>query len=118
MFVEHNVRAFNEPSNFEFEPSMIWHDTDEIVVDDPAQVFLRNTMTKARRSLDEIKLDLEKKRKDVESLKARKEEVKVDEAKGQVDAEVTKVCYSLIMHGILKYVTDESYRLCLPLWKT
>lgn len=116
MFVEHNVRTFNEPPDFEFEPSMIWHDTDEIVVDDPAQVFLRNTMTKARRSLDEIKPDLEKKRKEVEGLKARKEEVKVDETKCQVDGEVTKVCYSLMMHRRL-YVINENHRPCLLLWR-
>lgn len=92
MFVEHNVAAWNEPANFDFEPSMVWHDTDEIVVDEPAQVFLRNMMTKSRRSLDEVKPDWEKKRKEIEILKVRKEEVKIDETQGQLDADVARVC--------------------------
>lgn len=70
---------------------MVWHDTDDIVVDEPAQVFLRNMMTKSRRSLEEVKPDLEKKRKEVEGLRARKEAVKADDSQGQVDADITRV---------------------------
>lgn len=91
MFIEHNKATWNEPAEFEFEPSMVWHDTDEIVVDEPAQIFLRNMMTKSRRSLEEVRPELEKKRKEVEGLKTRKDEVKLDESKGQIDADVTRV---------------------------
>jgi len=91
MFVEHNVAPWSEPANFEFEPSMVWHDTDDIVVDEPAQVFLRNMMTKSRRSLEEVKPDWERRRKEVEGLRARREAVKFDDSQGQIDADVTKV---------------------------
>ncbi|KAF8475882.1 hypothetical protein BDZ91DRAFT_710506 [Kalaharituber pfeilii] len=101
MFVEHNIATWNEPAKFEFEPSMVWHDTDDIVVDEPAQVFLRNLMTKSRRSLDEIKPDVEKKQREVESLKAKKEQVKLDESTGQVDAEVTRALFNSLEEFIV-----------------
>lgn len=91
MFLEHNMANWNEPHDFEFEPSMVWHDTDEIVNDEHAQVFLRNMMTKSRRSLDEVKPSMETKKREVEGLRARKEEAKIDESTGQTDVEVTRV---------------------------
>lgn len=91
MYVEHNNGVWNEPPEFDFEPSLVWHDTDEIVVDDPAQIFLRNMMTKSRKSLEEVKPDLEKKRRDIEGFKKSKDAIKLDESKATNDAEVTRV---------------------------
>ncbi|KAF8429220.1 hypothetical protein EV426DRAFT_673363, partial [Tirmania nivea] len=106
MFVEHNIAQWNEPANFEFEPSMVWHDTDDIVVDEPAQVFLRNMMTKGRRSLEEVKPDLEKKKKEVEGLRARKEAVKFDDSQGQVDADVTRALF----HSMEEFLVFDNKR--------
>lgn len=118
MFVEHNIGAWNEPFNFEFEPSMVWHDTDDIVVDDPAQVFLRNLMTKSRRSLDEVKPDFEKKRKEVEALKARKEEVKIDETNRQIDADVTRVSLNIYLSASIICEANRHHRPCSAPWRS
>lgn len=91
MFIEHNRANWVEPVEFRFEPSMVWNDTDDMVIDEPAQVFLRNIMTKSRRALEEVKPDLEKKRREVDALRSRKEDVKYDESKAVNDGEITRV---------------------------
>ncbi|CAO2651887.1 Nn.00g001700.m01.CDS01 [Neocucurbitaria sp. VM-36] len=70
MFVRHNAGSWQEPGDFQFEPSPVWLDDSSIAVDDSAAVFLRNVLTKTKASLGDHRRELDKKRKEVENAKA------------------------------------------------
>ncbi len=76
MFVRHNAGSFQEPGDFQFEPSPVWLDDSSIAVDDSATIFLRNVLTKSKASLGEYKRELEKKRKEVENAKAVRQNIR------------------------------------------
>jgi hypothetical protein len=69
MFVRHNAGGWQEPSDFQFEPSPVWLDDGSIAIDDSATTFLRNVLTKTKASLGEHRRELDKKRKEVENAK-------------------------------------------------
>jgi hypothetical protein len=69
MFVRHNAGGWQEPGDFQFEPSPVWLDDGSIAVDDSASTFLRNVLVKTKSSLVEHRRELEKKRKEVENAK-------------------------------------------------
>jgi hypothetical protein len=69
MFVRHNAGPWQEPANFQFEPSPVWLDDGNIATDDSAVVFLRNVLTKTKASLVDHRRELDKKRKEVENAK-------------------------------------------------
>jgi hypothetical protein len=69
MFVRHNAGGWQEPGDFQFEPSPVWLDDGSIAVDDSATTFLRNVLTKTKASLGDHRRELDKKRKEVENAK-------------------------------------------------
>jgi hypothetical protein len=70
MFVRHNIAPWNEPQDFAFEPSPIWHDDPEIVTDEYAKVFLRNMVSKSREGLTRIQGTVTLKHQEVDKLRA------------------------------------------------
>lgn len=91
MFAKHNMAGWTEPSNFVFEPSPIWHDTDEIVVDENAKVFLRNLLGKSRPGLEDAKTHVESRRKEINGLRKLLDTIKLDESKMQKEIDATRV---------------------------
>lgn len=69
MFVQHNASGWSEPTDFQFEASPIWHDDERLITDEAAKVFLRNKVSKSRRSLGELTATVDSKKKEVEGLK-------------------------------------------------
>jgi hypothetical protein len=76
MFVRHNAGSWQEPGDFQFEPSPVWLDDSSIAVDESATVFLRNVLTKTKASLGEYRRELDKKRKDVENAKTVRQNIR------------------------------------------
>ncbi|KAK6329740.1 hypothetical protein TWF696_003605 [Orbilia brochopaga] len=78
MFIAHNQpqNGWQEPPDFFFEPSPIWHDTDEIVVDEMAKVWLQNKIAKSQSGLYSLRQEVERRRKDVESMRAKREKAR------------------------------------------
>lgn len=70
MFVRHNTENWDEPVDFSFEPSPIWHDNAEIITDEFAKVFLRNMVTKSREGLSRIQGTVTLKLQEVDKLRA------------------------------------------------
>jgi len=70
MFVRHNAGGWQEPGDFQFEPSPVWLDDGSIAVDESATTFLRNVLVKTKSSLGEQRRELDKKRKEVDNAKA------------------------------------------------
>lgn len=84
MYMRHNVGSFQEVPDKVFEPSPVWHDTDAMVVDEAAKVFLRNVLGKSKGNLGELRREADKKRREVESFDRQKKRArdgteKVDE---------------------------------------
>ncbi|KAF1945905.1 FCH-domain-containing protein [Clathrospora elynae] len=76
MFVRHNAGPWQEPGDFQFEPSPVWLDDNTIAVDESATVFLRNVLTKTKTSLGEYRRELDKKRKEVENAKTVRQNIR------------------------------------------
>lgn len=91
MFLRHNTSGWNEPNDFNFEPSPLWHDTDDIVTDELATVFLRNLLGKSRRGLEAAKGIVESKQREVQGLQKMRDQLKYDEDSAQKEIDVTRV---------------------------
>jgi hypothetical protein len=69
MFVRHNAAPWQEPQDFVFEPSPVWLDDDVMAADPASKTFLMNILTKSKSSLNELRLDCDGKRREVEATK-------------------------------------------------
>ncbi|CEJ56585.1 Putative Actin polymerization protein Bzz1 [Penicillium brasilianum] len=67
MFLQHNVTQSQEPANMTFEPSPVWHDDATIITDEAAKVFLRNVLGKSKTQVRELRVEADKKRREVEN---------------------------------------------------
>ena len=76
MFIRHNMGGFNEPADKVFEPSPVWHDDDSMVVNESAKIYLRNVLNKSKGQLGELRREVDKKRREVESLKRVKQRIR------------------------------------------
>lgn len=76
MFLQHNVTQSQEPANMGFEPSPVWHDDATIVVDEAAKVFLRNLLGKTKSQVRELRVEADKKRRELESGKKAREGIR------------------------------------------
>ena len=94
MYMRHNIGAFNEPPDKVFEPSPVWHDDSSMVIDDMATVYLRNMLSKSKASLGELRRDVDKKRREVESVKRLKQQVR-DGTQKKDEVEVVRSLFAL-----------------------
>jgi formin-binding protein 1 len=76
MFVRHNAGPWQEPADFQFEPSPVWLDDGNIATDESAAVFLRNVLTKTKASLADHRRALDQKRNEVENAKKVRQNVR------------------------------------------
>lgn len=111
--------GWNEPNDFEFEPSPLWHDTDDIVTDELATVFLRNLLGKSRRGLEAAKAVVESKQREIQGLQKTRDQLKYDEESAQKEIDVTRVrdqtssrvvriIADLLVFGRVYYITKKS----------
>ncbi|KAK7206037.1 hypothetical protein BZA70DRAFT_121811 [Myxozyma melibiosi] len=92
MFMRHNALAdWAPPPDFVYEPSPIWHDDDEMIVDDPAQTFLRNKIAQSQRGILDLRSTVEQKRNEIETLYELREQAIKDPTKGNFDEVFTKL---------------------------
>jgi hypothetical protein len=75
MFLQHNVTQSQEPPNLGFEPSPVWHDDASIVVDEAAKVFLRNVLGKSKTQVRELRVESDRKKREVEGSKKVRENI-------------------------------------------
>ncbi|KAF9882003.1 hypothetical protein CkaCkLH20_00039 [Colletotrichum karsti] len=76
MYIRHNLGSFQEPPDKTFEPSPVWHDDDLMVVDEPAKIYLRNVLSKSKAQLGDLRREVDKKRREVESVKRVKQRIR------------------------------------------
>ncbi|KAH8808069.1 hypothetical protein F5884DRAFT_821527 [Xylogone sp. PMI_703] len=94
MFLRHNLTQWQEPPDKVFEPSPVWHDDAAMVVDDAAKVFLRNLLVKSKGQLGDLKRDVDKKRREVESGKKVKQQIREGKDKRD-EVEVVRGIFAL-----------------------
>lgn len=76
MYVRHNLSAWQEPADKTFEPSPVWHDDDIMITDEPAKVFLRNVLNKSKGQLGDLRREVDKKKRDIETIKRMKQAIR------------------------------------------
>ncbi|EPQ50992.1 hypothetical protein GLOTRDRAFT_141152, partial [Gloeophyllum trabeum ATCC 11539] len=66
LFIDHNIRPFAPPSDWQFEPCKSHYDTGDLSVEPGPKVFLQNKLSKCRGKLQELAPLLDTKRNEVE----------------------------------------------------
>jgi len=94
MFVRHNACDWQEPADFQFEPSPVWLDDGALATDESAAVFLRNVLTKTKASLSDHRRELDKKRKEVENAKQVRQNIREGKDKRD-EVEVVRAIFSI-----------------------
>lgn len=94
MYIQHNMGAFNEPADKHFEASPVWHDDGTMVVDETAKIFLRNVLSKSKSQLGELRREVDKKRREVESVKQLKQRVREGKEKKD-EVEVVRTLFQM-----------------------
>ncbi|KAF3932082.1 hypothetical protein ABW20_dc0105902 [Dactylellina cionopaga] len=116
MFIAHNQpqSGWNEPPDYFFEPSPIWHDTDDIVVNDAAKVWLQNKIAKSQTGLVSYRTEVEKRRKDVESMRGKREKARgsSETQAGRTTAEEMDILRNLL-NGQEELAAVDSKRVAL-----
>lgn len=109
MYIRHNMGAFNEPADKVFEPSPVWLDEPTMVVDEPAKIYLRNMLNKSKSQLGDLRREVDKRRREVETAQAAKQRVRQGtETKDEVTVVATVFTLQEELHAIdRKKVTAE-----------
>jgi formin-binding protein 1 len=76
MFVRHNAVQWMDPPDMVFEPSPVWLDSDEMVVDDTSKIFLRNILSKSKPVGRQLKADLDQKEKELGSVRRARQAIR------------------------------------------
>lgn len=99
MFVRHNATQWMEPPDMTFEPSPVWLDSDSMAVDEASKTYLRNILGKAKPVAREMKVEVDKKRKEVENIKRARRSIREGKDKRD-EADLVKALF---------YVSDETH---------
>ncbi|KAG6090436.1 hypothetical protein E4U15_005028 [Claviceps sp. LM218 group G6] len=94
MYVRHNMGAFQEPADREFEPSPVWHDDATMVVDETAKIYLRNVLSKSKSQLGELRREVDKKRRDTDAVRSLKQRIREGTEKND-ELEVVRSLFAL-----------------------
>ena len=95
MYMRHNVGSWTEPADKAFEPSPVWHDDDQMVVDDNAKIYLRNVLNKSKSQLGDLRREVDKKRREVESVKRTKQRIRDGSEKKQDEVAIVSQIFAL-----------------------
>lgn len=95
MYMRHNVGAFQEPPDKEFEPSPVWHDDDAMAIDETAKIYLRNVLTKSKSQLGELRREVDKKRREVENVKRMRLRVRDGSEQNKDEVEVVRTLFAM-----------------------
>jgi len=108
LFIEHNLRPFDSPTDWTFEPCSSYYDTAELSVEDGAKIFLQNKLGRSRGKLLDLKPLLESKRKEAEQAlsfvnagSGNPSSGSVDAIDGLLDAQHQVTLYE-VSHSILE----------------
>ncbi|KAJ3575673.1 hypothetical protein NP233_g952 [Leucocoprinus birnbaumii] len=85
LFIDHNIRPFNAPGHWKFEPCASHYDTDAMSIEPAPKVFLQNKLVRSRTSLQELGPLILSKQTDLDQLSRRLQGLVVDHSTGEID---------------------------------
>lgn len=91
MYMRHNIGDWNEPADKAFEPSPVWLDDAQMIVDEMAKIFLRNVLGKSKGQLGDLRREVDRKRREVDGVKRTKQQVRNGAEKKDEVAVVTQL---------------------------
>ncbi|ODV92612.1 hypothetical protein CANCADRAFT_1203 [Tortispora caseinolytica NRRL Y-17796] len=91
MFSKHNTGTWNEPPDFVYEPSAIWHEDEEMVVDDGSKVILRNRVSNSYKRLEDLRAKISDTRANIETLKEKKQKCLEDPKAGSYEETLNRI---------------------------
>lgn len=94
MFLQHNVTQWQEPHDMTFEPSPVWLDQDTMATDETAKIYLRNILGKSKVQAKELKLEVDKKRREVDNVKQLRQSVREGKEKRD-EAELVRAVFAM-----------------------
>ena len=94
MFVRHNPIQWQEPADFIFEPSPVWHDDDALATDETAKTYLMNILTKSKDQVGPLSREWDRKRREVEGAKRVNQAIR-DGQDNRDEVEITKGIFAL-----------------------
>lgn len=94
MFVQHNVTQWQEPHDMVFEPSPVWLDQDSMATDDTAKIYLRNILGKSKIQAKELKVEVDKKRREVDNAKRSRQSIREGKDKRD-EAELVRAIFAM-----------------------
>lgn len=101
MFVRHNAVQWQDPMDFTFEPSPVWLDSDAMVVDETAKIFLRNILTASKPLAKESKMKADQKKKELDNVKRARENIRAGRDKrDEVDCVKSQFAVQEELHAI------------------
>ena len=94
MFVRHNTTVWQDPLDIVFEPSPVWLDDNVMATDETAKIYLRNVLGKSKSQLKELKQEVDRKRKEVESIKRIRQNIREGRDKRD-EVELVRAMFSM-----------------------
>ena len=94
MFVRHNAAQWQEPPDMIFEPSPVWLDDNLMATDETAKIYLRNILSKSKSQLRELKQEADQKKKEVESIKRIRQNIREGRDKRD-EVELVRAMFSM-----------------------
>ena len=94
MFIRHNAAQWTGPPDFIFEPSPVWLDSNSMAVDETSKTYLRNILGKSKPLARETKVEVDKKRRDIESIKHKRRNIREGKERGD-EAELVRSLFFL-----------------------
>ncbi|CCH60354.1 hypothetical protein TBLA_0C05560 [Henningerozyma blattae CBS 6284] len=80
MFIKHNIKQWNEPSDFTFQPSPVWHDEAQFIVKNQYEIDdLRYKLAQAEKDLDRMNQMTQNEMSILSKLNKKKHEFKANE---------------------------------------
>ncbi|KAJ7134798.1 hypothetical protein C8R44DRAFT_771495 [Mycena epipterygia] len=105
IFIEHNIRAFNPPKDWVFEPCVNHYDTEAMSVEPAPKVFLQNKLSRSRAKLQELSPLMDSKRKEQDQLLDLFLAYDADHSLGNTD-DISEN-YLDANHQVMAYATSE-----------
>ncbi|KAJ6585189.1 hypothetical protein B0H19DRAFT_1108684 [Mycena capillaripes] len=105
IFIEHNIRPFNAPNDWKFEPCVNHYDTDAMSVEHAPKVFLQNKLSRSRAKLQELSPVVDGKRREQDQLLSLFLAYDADHSLG--NTEDISESYLDANHQVISYGTSE-----------
>jgi hypothetical protein len=109
MFIKHNLTEWQEPQDFYYVPSSIWHDDDHFVAGESEMQALKRTLALAHKTQSKLDDAIESEREKLNSLTTQKTETKSKEG-DEFDFKLGLNTVNGYLTTLSQFVVDENMK--------